>query len=66
MHALAVHSISHTVLCMHIVFHFQTLFDGIPLDKMSVSMTMNGAVIPVLAMYIVAAEEQVTMDTVIS
>ncbi|KAE9420016.1 hypothetical protein Angca_005720, partial [Angiostrongylus cantonensis] len=33
------------------------LFDGIPLDKMSVSMTMNGAVIPVLAMYIVAAEE---------
>ena len=34
------------------------LFDGIPLDKMSVSMTMNGAVIPVLAFYIVAAEEQ--------
>ena len=34
------------------------LFDGIPLDKMSVSMTMNGAVIPVMAMYIVAAEEQ--------
>jgi len=34
------------------------LFDGIPLDKMSVSMTMNGAVIPTLANYIVAAEEQ--------
>ena len=34
------------------------LFDEIPLDKMSVSMTMNGAVIPVMAMYIVAAEEQ--------
>lgn len=34
------------------------LFDQIPLDKMSVSMTMNGAVLPVLAMYIVAAEEQ--------
>ncbi|MBC7173463.1 MAG: methylmalonyl-CoA mutase, partial [Polyangiaceae bacterium] len=34
------------------------LFDGIPLDKMSVSMTMNGAVLPVLALYIVAAEEQ--------
>lgn len=34
------------------------LFDGIPLDEMSVSMTMNGAVIPVLAMFIVAAEEQ--------
>ena len=34
------------------------LFDGIPLDRMSVSMTMNGAVLPVMAMYIVAAEEQ--------
>jgi methylmalonyl-CoA mutase len=34
------------------------LFNGIPLDRMSVSMTMNGAVIPILAMYIVAAEEQ--------
>src|SRR3954468_4282637 len=36
----------------------KTLFDGIPLDKMSVSMTMNGAVLPVLAGYIVAGEEQ--------
>jgi methylmalonyl-CoA mutase len=36
----------------------KVLFDGIPLDKMSVSMTMNGAVIPVMAFYIVAAEEQ--------
>jgi methylmalonyl-CoA mutase len=36
----------------------RTLFSGIPLDKMSVSMTMNGAVLPVLALYIVAAEEQ--------
>ncbi|KII67055.1 Methylmalonyl-CoA mutase, mitochondrial [Thelohanellus kitauei] len=34
------------------------LFDGIPLDKISVSMTMNGAVLPILAMYIIAAEEQ--------
>ena len=34
------------------------LFEGIPLDKMSVSMTMNGAVLPVMALYIVAAEEQ--------
>ena len=34
------------------------LFDGIPLDKMSVSMTMNGAALPIMAMYIVAAEEQ--------
>jgi len=36
----------------------KTLFDGIPLEKMSVSMTMNGAVIPVMAFFIVAAEEQ--------
>ena len=36
----------------------QILFDGIPLDKMSVSMTMNGAVLPIMAFYIVAAEEQ--------
>jgi methylmalonyl-CoA mutase len=36
----------------------QTLFDGIPLDRMSVSMTMNGAVLPIMALYIVAAEEQ--------
>lgn len=36
----------------------KTLFDGIPLDMMSVSMTMNGAVIPIMAFYIVAAEEQ--------
>ncbi|AKH44218.1 methylmalonyl-CoA mutase [Altererythrobacter atlanticus] len=36
----------------------QILFDGIPLDQMSVSMTMNGAVIPVMAFYIVAAEKQ--------
>ncbi len=41
----------------------KVLFDGIPLDKVSVSMTMNGAVLPVLAGYIVAAEEQgVTQD----
>lgn len=36
----------------------KVLFDGIPLDRMSVSMTMNGAVLPVMAMFIVAAEEQ--------
>jgi methylmalonyl-CoA mutase len=40
------------------VLDMKMLFDQIPLDKMSVSMTMNGAVIPVLAFYIVAAEEQ--------
>ncbi len=40
------------------LWDMQRLFDGIPLDKVSVSMTMNGAVIPVMAFYIVAAEEQ--------
>jgi len=40
------------------IYDTRTLFDGIPLDEMSVSMTMNGAVLPVLALYIVAAEEQ--------
>jgi methylmalonyl-CoA mutase len=40
------------------VHDMKTLFDGIPLDDMSVSMTMNGAVLPVLASYVVAAEEQ--------
>ena len=40
------------------IFDARTLFEGIPLDQMSVSMTMNGAVLPVLALYIVAAEEQ--------
>jgi methylmalonyl-CoA mutase len=40
------------------VLDMKTLFDQIPLDKMSVSMTMNGAVLPVMAFYIVAAEEQ--------
>jgi hypothetical protein len=36
----------------------KVLFEGIPLDKMSVSMTMNGAVLPIMAMYVVAAQEQ--------
>ncbi|MCK6624728.1 MAG: methylmalonyl-CoA mutase [Anaerolineae bacterium] len=40
------------------ILDMKILFDGIPLDQMSVSMTMNGAVLPVLAFYIVAAEEQ--------
>ncbi|TFV91558.1 methylmalonyl-CoA mutase [Blastococcus sp. CT_GayMR20] len=40
------------------ILDMRQLFDGIPLDRMSVSMTMNGAVLPVLALYIVAAEEQ--------
>ncbi|RFU36461.1 methylmalonyl-CoA mutase [Actinomadura logoneensis] len=40
------------------IYDMRQLFDGIPLDRMSVSMTMNGAVLPVMALYIVAAEEQ--------
>jgi methylmalonyl-CoA mutase len=40
------------------IYDMRTLFSGIPLDKMSVSMTMNGAVLPIMALYIVAAEEQ--------
>jgi methylmalonyl-CoA mutase len=40
------------------ILDMRMLFEGIPLDKMSVSMTMNGAVLPVMALYIVAAEEQ--------
>jgi len=40
------------------IYDMRTLFAGIPLDQMSVSMTMNGAVLPILALYIVAAEEQ--------
>ena len=40
------------------IYDMRTLFAGIPLDRMTVSMTMNGAVLPVLALYIVAAEEQ--------
>lgn len=40
------------------IYDTRTLFDGIPLDEMSVSMTMNGAVLPVLALYVAAAEEQ--------
>jgi len=40
------------------IYDMRTLFEGIPLDKMTVSMTMNGAVIPIMALYILAAEEQ--------
>ena len=40
------------------IYDTRKLFEGIPLDEMSVSMTMNGAVLPILALYIVAAEEQ--------
>ncbi|HEU5016753.1 MAG TPA: methylmalonyl-CoA mutase [Pseudolabrys sp.] len=40
------------------IYDMRTLFSGIPLDRMSVSMTMNGAVLPVMALYVVAGEEQ--------
>src|SRR5690606_40175766 len=40
------------------ILDMRQLFDGIPLGEMTVSMTMNGAVLPILALYIVAAEEQ--------
>jgi methylmalonyl-CoA mutase len=40
------------------IYDMRTLFSGIPLDRMTVSMTMNGAVLPIMALYIVAAEEQ--------
>jgi methylmalonyl-CoA mutase len=40
------------------ILDMRQLFDGIPLDQMSVSMTMNGAVLPILALYVIAAEEQ--------
>ena len=40
------------------IIDMRQLFEGIPLDKMSVSMTMNGAVLPILALYVIAAEEQ--------
>ncbi|MEI2639323.1 MAG: methylmalonyl-CoA mutase [Microthrixaceae bacterium] len=40
------------------IYDMRVLFDGIPLDQMSVSMTMNGAVLPILALFIVAGEEQ--------
>src|SRR6202046_2401944 len=45
-------------LAIDSIYDMRTLFAGIPLDQMSVSMTMNGAVLPVMALYIVAAEEQ--------
>ena len=49
---------NQTQVAIDSVEDMKILFDDIPLDKMSVSMTMNGAVIPVMTMYIVAAEEQ--------
>ncbi|MFM6956908.1 MAG: methylmalonyl-CoA mutase [Ignavibacteria bacterium] len=62
-HPRAVGDVGKAGVAIDTVEDMKTLFDDIPLDAMSVSMTMNGAVIPVLAMFIVAAEEQgVAMD----
>src|SRR4029078_352782 len=47
-----------SVVAIAYIYDMRTLFDGIPLDRTSVSMTMNGAVLPVMALYVVAAEEQ--------
>ena len=57
-HARVVGDVGKAGVAIDSIEDMKILFDGIPLDKMSVSMTMNGAVLPVLAMYIVAGEEQ--------
>ena len=57
-HPRVVGDVGKAGVAIDCVEDMKILFDGIPLDRMSVSMTMNGAVLPVLAGYIVAAEEQ--------
>src|SRR5258708_25908907 len=57
-HPRGVGDVGKAGVAMDSVEDMKILFDGIPLEKMTVSMTMNGAVLPVLAGYIVAAEEQ--------
>ncbi len=57
-HQRVVGDIGKAGVAIDSILDMKILFDGIPLDKMSVSMTMNGAVLPILAFYIVAAEEQ--------
>jgi methylmalonyl-CoA mutase len=57
-HPRVVGDVGKAGVAIDTVEDMKILFDGIPLDKMSVSMTMNGAVIPIMAFYIVAAEEQ--------
>ncbi|MAF84261.1 MAG: methylmalonyl-CoA mutase [Gammaproteobacteria bacterium] len=62
-HPRVVGDVGKAGVAIDTVEDMKILFAGIPLDKMSVSMTMNGAVLPIMAMYIVAAEEQgVTPD----
>jgi len=57
-HSRVVGDVGKAGVAIDSVADMKILFDGIPLDRMSVSMTMNGAVLPVMAMYIIAAEEQ--------
>jgi methylmalonyl-CoA mutase len=57
-HARVVGDVGKAGVAIDSVEDMKILFDGVPLDKMSVSMTMNGAVLPVLASFIVAGEEQ--------
>jgi len=57
-HPRVVGDVGKAGVAIDTVEDMKILFDGIPLDRMSVSMTMNGAVLPVMAMYIVAAAEQ--------
>ena len=57
-HPRVVGDVGKAGVAIDTVEDMKILFDGIPLDEMSVSMTMNGAVLPVMAFYIVAAEEQ--------
>src|SRR4029079_4450351 len=57
-HPRAVGDVGMAGVAIDSVEDMKILFDGIPLDRMTVSMTMNGAVLPVMAFYIVAAEEQ--------
>ena len=57
-HERVTHDVGKAGVAIDSVEDMKILFDGIPLDRISVSMTMNGAVLPILAGYIVAAEEQ--------
>ena len=57
-HSCVVADVGMAGVAIDSILDMRILFDGIPLDRMSVSMTMNGAVLPIMALYIVAAEEQ--------
>ncbi|MEJ6809382.1 MAG: methylmalonyl-CoA mutase [Amylibacter sp.] len=65
-HPRVVGDVGKAGVAIDCVEDMKILFEGIPLDKMSVSMTMNGAIIPVLAMFIVAGEEQGVDKSVLS